>query len=89
MNDSIILVVNGRQAAAASLVNWPDANSADPYETVLKCVHSIDLDRLEVRIDGETGPVFDATTLPRGVGFYQKIKHPVRKTATRRGDHLA
>jgi hypothetical protein len=73
MSNKTIFVVRTTTAATGTKVSWPDSNSSDKYDTVLKTIHNIDYENYTVQIDGENGPVFNLETLPEGVGFYTKI----------------
>jgi len=78
MNNKTIFVVRTTTAAKGTKVNWPDLNSSDKYDTVLKTIHEIDYENYTVQIDGENGPQFDLHTLPEGVGFYTQVTPPVK-----------
>lgn len=69
----VIFVVSSQVVSNNSKVNWPDSNYPGTYETVLRTLHSIDYDNLQVRLDGEDGPLFDRTQLPARTGFYKKL----------------
>jgi hypothetical protein len=74
MSREKIFVVNTQVATCNSKVNWPDMNYPGSGDTILRIVHEIDYDNNQIRLDGETGPLFSSKNFPEGVGFYTRCQ---------------
>lgn len=78
MNNNTILIVSGLMAYKNSKINWPDLNYPNSGLTILRTVHDIDYEGLQIQLDGPDGPWFKqggtvGNSLPSEVGFYKKI----------------
>lgn len=73
MKQNAIFVVSGQAVHSNAKINWPDLNFPGSGQTILRCLHRVDYDKLSIQLDDENGPTFEAKDLPQGVGFYKKI----------------
>jgi hypothetical protein len=69
-----VLIVSGKVVLKNSKIDWPDLNYPNTGQTILRTLHDIDYDGLQIQLDGSDGPWFTVKTFPEGVGFYTKIR---------------
>jgi hypothetical protein len=72
MNDTIF-VVSRRVAADGSKVDWPDKNWPGSCETILRTLYKVNYEKLEIQLDGESGPIIKNSELPDKAGFYKRL----------------
>lgn len=77
MKSKPILVVSGQVVNVNSKINWPDLNYPGSGQTILRTIHFIDYDKLELQLDGQDGPWFKSSNFPEGVSFYTKLTKKV------------
>lgn len=74
MTSETILVISGKVVKKNSKIDWPDLNYPGTGQTILRVVHDIDHDLLKLQLDSETGPWFNNSNLPQGVGFFTRCQ---------------
>jgi hypothetical protein len=73
MKKETILVVSGQVVYQNSKINWPDSNYPKSGQTVLRYLHSVDIENKKIQLDGHDGPWFSNSELPENVGFFKRI----------------
>jgi hypothetical protein len=73
MNKNIVLVVSNKVVNQNSKIDWPDLNYPNSGQTILRTIHKVDYENLEIQLDGADGPWFNHTNFPSGVGFFKLI----------------
>jgi hypothetical protein len=78
MNDNTILVISNKVVHKNAKVDWPDMNYPDSGQTILRTLHEVDYVNCKIQLDNSDGPwfsafAFNATSFPKGVGFYKKL----------------
>lgn len=73
MKTETILVVSNRVVHKNAKIDWPDLNYPGSGLTILRTIHEINFDKLNVQLDGADGPWFHCSDFPKGVGFYVNV----------------